>query len=79
MKLIEKLDMRWNEAGTYKSRWGLFLCSYCNRKVEKKLADGCNVKSCGCALREIRSEAQKIHGQTPKKLYQRWINIRFAN
>ena len=76
MKLLEKLDMRWNEAGTYKSRWGLFLCHYCNRKVEKKLADGCKDKSCGCARYEIKAKTQTIHGQSPIKLYQRWQTIK---
>ena len=68
--------MRWNKAGTYKSRWGLFLCHYCNQKVEINLADGCKIKSCGCARYTISSKTQTIHGQTPKKLYQRWLNIK---
>ena len=76
MKLLEKLDMRWNKPGTYKSRWGLFLCTYCNRKVEKNLADGRKGKSCGCAQGEISSKTQTIHGQTPKNLYQRWLTIK---
>ena len=76
MKLIEKLDIRWNKAGTYRSRWGLFLCDYCNRKVEKNLADGCKIKSCGCARYDISSKTQTIHGQTPIKLYQRWQTIK---
>ena len=76
MKLLEKLNMRWNNTGTYKCRWGLFFCPYCNREVEKKLAHGCNDKSCGCALYEIKSKTQTIHGQTPINLYRRWIEIR---
>ena len=68
--------MRWNKTGTYKSRWGLFLCFYCNRKVEKNLADGCKDKSCGCARYEIKAKTQTIHGQAPTKLYQRWVTIR---
>ena len=76
MKLIKKLDMRWNKSGTYKSRWGLFLCHYCNRKVEKNLADGLKIKSCGCARYEIKAKTQTIHGQTPKKLYQRWQTLK---
>ena len=68
--------MRWNKAGTYKSRWGLFLCHYCSRKVEKNLADGCKIKSCGCARYEIKSKTQTIHGQTPIKLYQIWQTIK---
>jgi len=81
MKLIKKLDMRWNKTGTYKSRWGLFLCHYCDRKVERVLADGQKNKSCGCARYEIKAKTQTIHGQTPKKLYQRWqtINNRCSN
>ena len=68
--------MRWNKAGTYKSRWGLFLCQYCRRKVEKSLADGRKIKSCGCARYEIKSKTQTIHGQTPKNLYQIWQTIK---
>ena len=66
MRLIEKLDMRWNESGTFKTRWGLFLCSYCNRKVEKRITNGLNCKSCGCAQREIQSKTQAVHGQAPR-------------
>jgi len=76
MKLLEKLDMRWNKTGSYKSRWGLFLCDYCNQKVEKKLADGLRINSCGCARYEIKSKTQTIHGQTPIKLYQIWQTIK---
>ena len=68
--------MRWNNTGTYKSRWGLFLCDYCNQKVEKKLADGCKIISCGCARYELKSKTQTIHGQTPIKLYQIWQTIK---
>jgi hypothetical protein len=76
MKLIEKLNIRWNKAGTYRSRWGLFLCDYCNQKVEKTLSVGYKIKSCGCARYEIISKKLTIHGQTPKKLYQRWMDMR---
>ena len=76
MKLLEKLDIRWNKAGTYRSRWGLFLCDYCNQKVEKTLSVGYKIKSCGCARYEIISKKLTIHGQTPKNLYQSWLNMR---
>jgi len=76
VKLLEKLDIRWNKAGTYRSRWGLFLCHYCNQKVAKTLSVGCKIKSCGCARYEISSNTQTIHGQSPKNLYQSWLNMR---
>ena len=76
MKLIEKLDIRWNKAGTYRSRWGLFLCDYCNQKVEKTLSVGCKIKSCGCARYEISSKTHTTHGQTPKKLFRIWLRMR---
>jgi predicted DNA-binding protein (UPF0251 family) len=76
MKLLEKLDTRWNKAGTYRSRWGLFLCDYCNQEVEKTLSVGYKIKSCGCAQYEISSKTHTTHGQTPKSLYQRWVNMR---
>jgi hypothetical protein len=76
MKLLKKLDMRWNKTGTYKSRWGLFLCLFCDRKVERILADGLKNKSCGCARYDIKAQTLTIHGQTPKKLYQRWQTIK---
>ena len=76
MKLIEKLDMRWNKAGTYRSRWGLFLCDYCNQKVEKTLSVGRKIKSCGCARYEIISKKLTIHGQSPKKLFGIWLRMR---
>ncbi len=76
MKLLKKLDIRGNKAGTYKSQWGLFLCDYCNQKVEKRLSDGCKIKSCGCARYEIISKTLTIHGQSPKNLYRSWLNMR---
>ena len=76
MKLLEKLDIRWNKAGTYRSRWGLFLCNYCNQKVEKTLSVGYKIKSCGCARYEIISKTLTIHGQSPKKLFGIWLRMR---
>ena len=76
MELLKKLDMRWNKTGTYKSRYGLFLCPYCNQNVEKVFAHGIKHKSCGCAEHETRAQTQTVHGQTPINLYRRWIEIR---
>ena len=68
--------MRWNKTGTYRSRWGLFLCDYCNQKVEKTLSVGRKIKSCGCARYEIISKTLTIHGQSPKKLFGIWLRMR---
>jgi len=68
MKLLEKLDIRWNKAGTYRSRWGLFLCDYCNQKVEKTLSVGFKIKSCGCARDEIISKKTNHSRPDSKKV-----------
>ena len=75
MKLLNKLDMRLSESG-YRKRWGLFYCPYCKQKVERVLADVVNNKSCGCSQHSIISETNRIHGQTPKSLYRRWVYMK---
>jgi len=39
MKLIKKLNTR-RDRNNHMARWGLFLCSYCNKEVEKKYYNG---------------------------------------
>ena len=73
MKLIKKLDTRRNKNGKM-YRWGLFLCPYCGKEVEKLYHNNIKGKSCGCARSTI------THGCTCKgrvtRLYTAWINIK---
>ena len=75
MKLLKKLDMRVTGSG-YSKRWGLFHCPFCKQKVEKKLTDGVNSKSCGCASHSLTAATNTIHGQTPESLYRRWVTMK---
>ena len=74
MKLIKKLNLRKDK--NRMNRWGLFLCPYCNKIIEKRLNNGkCN-KSCGCTKNMLISKANITYGDTINykmtKLYTTW-------
>lgn len=68
MELIKKLDRRKNKTGVQSILWGLFLCSLCNKEVERRLNDGLQAKSCSCG--KIK------HGETKTRLYKIWGHIK---
>ena len=71
MDLIIKLGTRKNN-GHFKQSWGLFLCPYCKKNVEKQLGHGKQYKSCGCD-----ANAHKIsHGESRTKLYRVWDSMK---
>lgn len=80
MKLIRKLGIRKvisKNKKEYTNSFGIFLCSYCNREVEKVLAIGRKSKSCGCAREKLIGEYQTKHGYASSnnkrhKLYTIW-------
>mgnify|MGYP001561409902 CR=1 FL=1 len=43
----------------YWLRFGIFLCPYCNKEVERRLAHGLKQKSCGCVKNKLISESVK--------------------
>jgi len=67
MKLIRKLEIRKTKSGKLK-RFGLFLCSYCNKKVEKPYESGLIYKSCGCSTYKISSESLIKHGDCKRSI-----------
>lgn len=71
MELIRKTGSMPRKFGKGILRLGLFYCSYCKQKVEKSLYDGKNYKSCGCAVKQLQSNAKKTHNDTKNPLY--WI------
>ena len=71
MKLIKKLDTRMAKNNNM-NRFGLFLCSYCNKEVEKRLYDGMKGKSCGCMHGNLIRLSMKTHsGKMPASEYHR--------
>jgi len=62
MKLIKELDIR--PYGKRNKLFCLFICPYCNKKVEKEKRQGESNKSCGC----IRIK----HNESRSKLYVVW-------
>ena len=58
MKLIRKLGTRLNKSGNLIS-YGIFLCSFDNKEVERDLSSGKRNKSCGCVQYKLSSESLK--------------------
>uniref|UniRef100_A0A6M3IM27 Uncharacterized protein n=1 Tax=viral metagenome TaxID=1070528 RepID=A0A6M3IM27_9ZZZZ len=58
MKLLKKLGRRKSETAKFYQSWGLFLCPFCNKRIEKTLANGKYNNSCGC----MRTEHAIKHG-----------------
>lgn len=63
MHLIKRLPTRKRSSGGIVS-WGLFLCTLCNKEVEKPLSQGKYNASCGCQGRgrSVDSKILKILG-----------------
>lgn len=77
MELIEKLENRTVRIGKYWIYFGLFLCSYCNKEVIKRLSNGKAAKSCGCVRSKLAGEGRKTHGECDRNnLYIRWKHIK---
>jgi len=73
MKLIKKLDIRPNKTGPNKNRYGLFLCPYCGKKVERQLFGGKQQNSCGCIWHKIK-HGDAVDGHKPR-LYKIWVGM----
>lgn len=70
MELIKRTKMVPAKTGKKSlHRFGLFLCSYCGKEVEKQLSNGKRDKSCGCFR-------PKRHGQCRTRLYNVWSNMK---
>lgn len=76
MKLIKRLERRIPK-GTGKQRqsFGLFLCPYCNKKVERGLSNGKRDKSCGCMYHVLNPVGKSTHGYSRIKLYRVWYSM----
>ena len=69
MKLINNLGTRVSKNNKLES-WGLFLCPYCNKIIERLLSCGKKQKSCGCIPKN------KKHGSKNTRLYTIWVNMK---
>jgi len=82
MELIRKLGTRKRISKNrkkYVDSYGLFLCPYCNKEVEKELGSGKIQKSCGCAHDKLTSEAKTKHGDAKNghlRLYRIWSQMK---
>lgn len=76
MKLIKKLGRRTNKTGPNKQSYGLFLCPYCSKEVERPLRDGKICKSCGCAHDKLVGKANIKHGDSKSRLHYIWNNMK---
>jgi len=80
MKLIKKNKQKISKNKKYKISFGLFLCPYCNKIVEKQLSNGKRDKSCGCYSNKLISKKNIIHGEAKKsertKLYAVWTAMK---
>ena len=79
MKLIKDLGTE-RDKNNHTARWGLFLCPYCNEKVERPYRDGLRNKSCRCAQYKLVGLAHKTHGDCQNnyrsRLYRIWCNMK---
>ena len=86
MKFIKFLGVRnriSKNGNTYKDGFSLFLCPYCNNKVEKQHTKGKRSKSCGCVRNALIGKSQLTHGDAvhikrkgTKKLYSIWDSMK---
>lgn len=73
MKLIKRLENRFTtENSKWKQSFGLFLCPYCKREVEKRLESGKICKSCGCKKGFFVSNSRTKHGESRTRIYNIW-------
>ena len=70
MKLIKDLGMK--KCKDRPRRWALFLCSYCNKEIERKHCDGLKQKSCGCRVTVKYNDAN----ENKTRLYSIWSNMK---
>jgi len=75
MELIKRLGTRFNSSKIRKDSYGLFLCSYCNKEVERNLSAGKTCKSCGCVKNKLIGEAKTKHGDSINSKYNKLYGI----
>jgi len=80
MKLIKKLGCLHTKKMKNRSSFGLFLCPYCGKEVERQMNSGKKYKSCGCMRDKLARESNTKHGDAKIKhifrLYRTWTDIK---
>lgn len=75
MKYIKYTRFSLSKGGHQRS-YGLFLCPYCNKEVEKRICVGKKTKSCGCVNWSKIKPANLKHGQSRTPLYLTWRSMK---
>ena len=76
MQLIRKTKRRLSKTGNSYIYFGLFLCPYCKKEVEKGMSNGGLNKSCGCASSKLKAKTKTIHGESTKRIYHIWTSMK---
>jgi len=79
MNVIEKLESKRDSKGQLR-KYGLFLCPYCNKEVERRYHNGLRHKSCGCVGPKLSGDSRVTHGcdrsDRQTRLYEIWKNMK---
>ena len=79
MRFIRSAGYHLVKSGKYKASFGIFLCPYCNKEVEKQLGNGKRDKSCGCVYSKLIATTLTKHGDAAKnktRLYITWAGMK---
>ena len=76
MELIQKTEVKTCGPSKKRVQYGLFLCSFCNSKVERPLSDGKRNSSCSCMRTKIRRKHRDPESGDVHPLYQTYHGIR---
>lgn len=74
MELLKLLGRRIVRVGRLPQSWGLFVCPYCGKHVERLLGNGKRNQSCGCY--HYKGNNLK-HGKSRTPLYGVWLSMKF--
>ena len=76
MELIKSFGHRLSKTGKSTCSYGLFFCYFCQREVEKQLANGKRHNSCGCMkVASHTKHGRSVHGKKTT-LYLVWRGIK---
>ena len=76
MRFIRSAGYHLVTSGKYKASFGIFLCSYCGKEVERRIGNGHRDKSCGCVYSKLISDTLTKHGSCKNgkidRIYEIW-------
>lgn len=74
MELIKKLGTRRSSPERAKQSWGLFLCPYCKKEIQRNLGSGKRDSSCGCHAHVTHGYSRCNDGKA-HELFNLWRGI----